>query len=62
MSDEITADYCIAGGGIAGLLVASKLAATGKSIVVLEQGPRYSEQDRVDLMIRSRETLNDAAD
>lgn len=62
MSDEITADYCIAGGGIAGLLVASKLAATGKRIVVLEQGPRYSEQNRVDLMIESQETLNDGAD
>lgn len=61
MSDEITADYCIAGGGIAGLLVASKLAASGKRIVVLEQGPRYSEQNRVDLMIQSQETLNDGA-
>ena len=61
MSDEITADYCIAGAGIAGLLLASKLATTGKSVVVLDQGLRYSEQDRIDLLNRSRETLNDRA-
>ncbi len=52
MSDEITADYCIAGAGIAELLLASKLATTGKSVVVLDQGPRYSEQDRIDLLNR----------
>ena len=59
---EITADYCIAGGGIAGLLVASRLAATGKRIALLEQGPRYSEQDRVDRLIESQQTLRDGAD
>ena len=29
--------------------------------MVLDQGPRYSEQDRIDLLNRSRETLNDRA-
>ncbi len=42
--------------------MASKLAATGKSIVVLEQGSRYSKQNRVDRMIESQQTLRDGAD
>lgn len=62
MAREIKTDYCIAGCGIAGAILASKLAATGKRIVVLEQGPRFSEGDRAKMIARARETLNDFAD
>lgn len=43
-------------------MLASKLAATGKRIVLLDQGPRYSEAERSALLRRSVETLNDSAD
>ncbi|NIS60150.1 MAG: hypothetical protein GTO13_05420 [Proteobacteria bacterium] len=62
MSEEIKADYCIAGAGAAGVVLASKLAAAGKTIVVLEQGPRFSEEDRDDMLLQSQEKLNDFAD
>jgi choline dehydrogenase-like flavoprotein len=62
MSREITTDYCIAGCGIAGVLLAGKLAASGKKVVVLDQGPRFSEEDRVKMITRGRQTLNDFAD
>ncbi len=62
MTEEINTDYCIAGAGIAGVLLASKLAASGKKLVILEQGPRFDEGDREKLIDRSRETLNDFAD
>ncbi len=62
MTQEIRADYCIAGAGPAGSVLASKLAATGKRIVLLDQGPRYSEAARAALLSRSVDTLNDYAD
>jgi choline dehydrogenase-like flavoprotein len=62
MSEEIRADYCVAGGGIAGVLLASKLAASGKQVLILDQGPRFTESDRANMLLRSRETLNDFAD
>lgn len=62
MAREIMADYCIAGCGIAGAILAVKLAATGKKIVILEQGPRFSEEDRENLIANARKTLNDFAD
>jgi choline dehydrogenase-like flavoprotein len=62
MSEEIRADYCIAGGGIAGVLLASELAASGKRIVIIDQGPRVTEADRANMLLRSKETLNDFAD
>ncbi len=62
MTEEIRTDYCIIGGGIAGVLLASKLAPSGKKIVVLEQGPRFTEEDRFRMLLRSKETLNDYAD
>jgi choline dehydrogenase-like flavoprotein len=62
MSNEITADYFIAGCGIAGVLLASKLAAAGKRIVITDQGARFSDADRADMLRRSKETLNDFAD
>jgi choline dehydrogenase-like flavoprotein len=62
VSEEITTDYCIAGGGIAGIILAAKLAGLGKEVVLLEQGRRFTEEDRLTMLFRSREKLNDYAD
>ena len=62
MIKEIKTDYCIIGGGIAGLLLASKLASTGEKILILDQGPRFSEEDRANMLQKSKEDLNDFAD
>jgi choline dehydrogenase-like flavoprotein len=62
MKEEIKTDYCIVGGGIAGILLASKLASSGKKIVILDQGPRFSEEDRANMLLKSKENLNDFAD
>jgi len=62
MAKEIKADYCIAGGGVPGLILAKKLAASGKKILLLEQGPHITETDRAELLRQSKETLNDFAD
>lgn len=62
MNKEIKTDYCIAGGGIAGILLASKLVSTGKKILIIDQGPKFSEQDRTNMLAKSIETLNDYAD
>ncbi len=58
MAEEIKTDYLIAGGGVAGILLASRLAVTGKRVVMLDQGPRITEEDRGDLLARSIESLN----
>lgn len=62
MNEELKADYCIVGGGIAGIILATKLAATGKKIVILDQGPRFSEEDRTNMLLKSQEDINDFAD
>jgi choline dehydrogenase-like flavoprotein len=62
MTEEVKTDYCMVGGGIAGVILASKLAPFGKEIVVIEQGPRSTEGDRHRMLLRSKETLNDYAD
>lgn len=62
MSQELKTDYCIAGCGVAGAILASRLAAAGKQIVLLEQGPRFSEEDREKMIERAARTLNDFAD
>lgn len=62
MIKEIKTDYCIIGGGIAGILLASKLASTGKKILILDQGPRFSEEDRASMLQKSKDDLNDYAD
>jgi len=62
MTKEVTADYFIAGAGIAGVLLAGKLAASGKKVVMLDQGPRFSEEDRENMLQRGIRTLNDFAD
>lgn len=62
MTEEIKTDYLIAGAGIAGILLAGKLAATGKKVLILDQGPRFTEEDRAGMLQRGKETLNDYAD
>jgi 2-polyprenyl-6-methoxyphenol hydroxylase-like FAD-dependent oxidoreductase len=62
MIEEIQTDSCVAGGGIAGVLLAHRLAASGKRIVPLAQGSRFSEEDRIDLLNGSKAMLNDIAD
>ncbi len=62
MIKEIKTDYCIIGGGIAGIILASQLALTGKKILILDQGPRFSEEDRANMLQKSKDELNDYAD
>lgn len=62
MSEELKTDYCIIGGGIAGVILASKLSSSGKKILILDQGPRYSEEDRANKLRQSKIDLNDYAD
>jgi len=62
VTQEINADYCIAGAGPAGAILATKLAATGKRVVLVDQGPHYSEADRSAKLRNGVETLNDYAD
>ncbi len=62
MVEEIKTDYCIVGGGIAGVLLASKLIASGKKILIIDQGPQFSEEDRANMLLKSKEDLNDFAD
>lgn len=47
------ADVCVIGAGPAGALVASKLATQGLDVVVLEAGPRFDFDDRIERMERS---------
>ncbi len=62
MTEAIDTDYFIAGAGIAGAVLASKLAASGREVVLLEQGPRFTEADRSNMLLQAKETLNDFAD
>ncbi len=62
MIKEIKTDYCIVGGGIAGILLASKLALSDKKIVIIDQGPSFSEEDRSNMLLKSQEEINDFAD
>jgi len=43
-------------------VLATKLAASGKQILLLDQGPSYSETDRSAMLRRGVETMNDYAD
>ncbi len=46
-------DVCVVGAGPAGALVASRLAAAGHDVVVLEAGPRFEDDDREGRMEQS---------
>jgi choline dehydrogenase-like flavoprotein len=62
VSQEIRADYCIAGAGPAGTILAARLQASGKRILLLDQGPKYSEADRSAFLHRGVEELDDYSD
>ena len=42
--------------------MADKLAISEKSIVIIDQGSRFSEDDRAEMLRQSKENLNDFAD
>lgn len=47
------ADVCIVGAGPAGALVANRLTSAGYDVVVLEAGPRFDRESRIERMERS---------
>ncbi len=57
--EEERADVCVIGCGPAGAIVASALAAAGRSVLVLERGSRFSLADRA-RVIELRKQLNPA--
>jgi choline dehydrogenase-like flavoprotein len=56
------ADVCVVGSGPAGSLVATDLARSGHDVVVLEAGPRFDPEDRVERMERSIRPYYDRPD
>ena len=62
MTIEFKVDVCIAGGGTAGLILANRLAVSGKTILLVEQGPTFSETDRSAMLAKAKKELNDFAD
>ena len=42
--------------------MASKLASSGKKVIIVDQGPRFSEEDRANMLQQSKKDLNDFAD
>jgi len=46
-------DVCVVGGGIAGALIAHSLARDGYEVVVLEAGPRFDFESRLERMERA---------
>ncbi|WP_114193339.1 GMC family oxidoreductase [Edaphovirga cremea] len=48
MADTLTADVVVVGSGVAGGLVAHQLALAGKSVLILEAGPRLSRWEIVE--------------
>jgi choline dehydrogenase-like flavoprotein len=49
MADPLTADVVIVGSGVAGAIIAAKLAASGVAVLILEAGPRI---DRIEALER----------
>ncbi|MDC0611384.1 GMC family oxidoreductase [Vibrio sp.] len=48
MTNNLKADVVVVGSGVAGGLVAHQLAKAGKSVIVLEAGPRYTRGEIVE--------------
>ena len=61
-SPSSRADVCIVGSGVAGALVAAKLAEQGHDVVILEAGPRFDRSEnlqRMETAIRPSHGLDD---
>ncbi|MFB6206768.1 MAG: FAD-dependent oxidoreductase, partial [Haloglomus sp.] len=56
------ADACVVGSGPAGALVARELARAGYEVVVLEAGPRFDREERIERMEQSIRPAWDAGD
>ncbi|MFB6164668.1 MAG: GMC family oxidoreductase [Haloarculaceae archaeon] len=50
---EADADVCVVGAGPAGALIAHRLAAAGYAVVVVDAGPRFDRDERVERMERA---------
>lgn len=44
LSPSISGDLCVVGGGIAGLLLAMRIANAGRKVIVVESGKRFPDQ------------------
>ncbi len=47
MPDDLSADVVVIGSGICGCLTAERLAKTGRSVLILEAGPRVTREQLV---------------
>ena len=54
MVDTVQADIVVVGSGVAGALVAAKLAAAGLKVLILEAGPRVDRGDGLERFQKSR--------
>jgi len=50
---RLRADFCVIGGGPAGIVVASELANAGYEVVVVEAGTRFYDRHRIQNLFRS---------
>jgi choline dehydrogenase-like flavoprotein len=55
-------DVCVVGSGPAGALVARDLASAGHEVVVLEAGPRFDREERIERMERAIRPAWDSGD
>lgn len=59
LETTITCDVCVVGAGPAGAVLAVALAASGKQVALIDQGPRYAPEVRSELTLRrSKELAN----
>jgi choline dehydrogenase-like flavoprotein len=47
MADQLSADIVVIGSGICGCLAAERLARSGRSVLILEAGPRVTRNQLV---------------
>ncbi|HKE20215.1 MAG TPA: GMC family oxidoreductase [Kofleriaceae bacterium] len=57
MARTVTTDVCVVGAGAAGSVLATALAGAGQRVALIEQGPRYGEDARVNLVNRRHSAL-----